>query len=261
MLKRIKSQFWRLGWLLNNYRQIKPGVELIPNVFHGPITYMTDSIVTSNNCDFMQEARFKAAYNAGKATMPHILSDLMPWRIYIVCALADMVKGLPGDFVECGVSTGVFSRSVMEYVDFPSINKVFYLMDTYDGLVPGQITKEEENAGIGGYLQNYKNNYAQVMETFKNLPARIIKGAIPGTLDQCEAKEVCYLSIDMNVVEPEIAAANYFWDKMVKGGVIILDDYGFPMHIEQKKAFDQWSREKGVGVLSLPTGQGIIFKP
>jgi len=209
----------------------------------------------------MQEARFKAAYNAGKATLPHIDSEIMPWRIYIVCALAEMVKGLRGDFVECGVSTGVFSRSVMEYLNFQSINKTFYLLDTYDGLVPGQITKEEEKAGISGYLQNYKNNYEQVVETFKDLPVKIIKGAIPGTLDQCLAKEVCYLSIDMNVIEPEIAAANFFWDKMVTGGVIILDDYGFPMHIGQKRAFDQFAEEKGVNILSLPTGQGIIFKP
>jgi hypothetical protein len=64
----------------------------------------------------------------------------------------------------------------------------------------------------------------------------------------------------MNVKEPEIAAANYFWEKVVKGGVVILDDYGFPKHIEQKLAFDQFAKEKGVEILSLPTGQGIIFK-
>jgi hypothetical protein len=65
----------------------------------------------------------------------------------------------------------------------------------------------------------------------------------------------------MNCVEPEIQAANYFWDKLVSGAVMILDDYGFGPHIEQKKAFDIFAKEKKVEILSLPTGQAIIFKP
>jgi hypothetical protein len=64
----------------------------------------------------------------------------------------------------------------------------------------------------------------------------------------------------MNCVQPEIAAANYFWDKLVVGGVMILDDYGFYLHIEQKKAFDLFAIEKRQDILSLPTGQGIIIK-
>jgi hypothetical protein len=63
----------------------------------------------------------------------------------------------------------------------------------------------------------------------------------------------------MNCVAPEIAALEFFHPKMVKGGVIVLDDYGFPKHIHQKKAFDQFAVEKGISILALPTGQGIIF--
>jgi O-methyltransferase len=54
---------------------------------------------------------------------------------------------------------------------------------------------------------------------------------------------------------------SFFWDKLVKGGVMILDDYGFPGHINQKKAFDQFAFERGVQILYLPTAQGIIIKP
>jgi len=57
-----------------------------------------------------------------------------------------------------------------------------------------------------------------------------------------------------------LAAANFFWDKIVRGGVVILDDYGFPMHIIQKRAFDEFALEKGQTILCLPTGQGVIIK-
>jgi hypothetical protein len=260
MFKRIRNQFWKLSWFINNYKRVQPGIQFLPTVFHGPLTYQADGLITSNNCDFIEEPRFKKAYAFAAATNPWEGFN-MPWRVYIVCWLADFVKHLPGDFVECGVNTGAYSRSVIDYINFPSLDKTFYLLDTYEGLVANQISEKEKKAGIESYLHNYPNVYEQVLQTFKNFQVKIIKGAVPGTLSQCDAKQICYLSIDMNVVEPEIAAANYFWDKIVKGGVMILDDYGFPKHIEQKKAFDEFAKEKRVQILSLPTGQGIIFKP
>jgi hypothetical protein len=41
---------------------------------------------------------------------------------------------------------------------------------------------------------------------------------------------------------------------------MILDDYGFSAHRPQKAAFDDFAAARGTQVLSLPTGQGLIFK-
>ena len=260
MIKRLRNQFWKLNWFLKNYRKIQPGVEFLPIVFQGPVTFKADGVITSNNCDFINDPRFSAAYKAAEATNPWAGFN-MPWRVYVVCSLADMVKHLQGDFVECGVNTGAYSRAVIDYINFSNLGKTFYLLDTYQGLVKEQVTEEEIKAGVGSYFNNYKDVYQEVVETFKPFPVKVIKGAVPGTLLQCTAQQICYLSIDMNVVEPEIAAANYFWDKLVSGGVMILDDYGFPAHIAQKKAFDLFAKEKRVSILYIPTGQAIIFKP
>ena len=64
----------------------------------------------------------------------------------------------------------------------------------------------------------------------------------------------------MNAVMPEIAALDFFWDKISKGGVILLDDYGFKEHLAQKETQDVWAKNHGVAILSLPTGQGLIIK-
>ena len=47
----------------------------------------------------------------------------------------------------------------------------------------------------------------------------------------------------------------------MSGAAIVLDDYGWFKHIEQKRAFDDFASRRGVQVLSLPTGQGLILKP
>ena len=65
----------------------------------------------------------------------------------------------------------------------------------------------------------------------------------------------------MNCSPPEVAAADYFWNKMSPGGLILLDDYAYRGYEPQKHAMDKFAQEKGVGIASLPTGQGLIQKP
>lgn len=256
----IRFHLKKVFWIVRNYRGIRQSTSYLSNHFPGPITYDADSLTTSNNCDFIKEPRFAAAYAAAAATNPWPGFTLQ-WRVYIVCWVAEHVRRLEGDFVECGVNTGAYSRAIVEYIDFNKTGKTFYLLDTYEGMPEYLVKEEEKQVGVSHYLgKNYKDVYEQVVETFAPFNVKIIKGVVPDTLAECKTDKICYLSIDMNCVEPEIAAANYFWDKIVPGGVMVLDDYGFPMHIYQKKAFDEFAAEKGLKVLCLPTGQGIIFK-
>lgn len=256
---RVKSFYRKINWFILKYHSIDKYTEFENALVYGPPTYSTDGLITCLNCDFIQEEKFKQAYAAAAATNPWPGFTLQ-WRVYIVCWFANHVKHLEGDFVECGVNTGAYAKAIIEYTGFNQLGKTFHLLDTFDGLVPELVSEAERQAGLDKYLGQYKNVYEGVLKTFKNDKVNIIKGAVPGTLLSCEAKKIAYLSIDMNNVEPEIAAAEYFYDKVVPGGVIILDDYGFPQHINQKIAFDEFARQKGISILSLPTGQGIILK-
>ena len=267
--KRLKNLYTRLKWFKQSYYQINFNSEIKPvdilepviySHYHGPITYDTDGLTTSNNADFINEPKFKKAYEAALATKPWPGFTLQ-WRVYIVCWFANMVKDLDGDFVECGVNTGAYARAVIDYVNLNSLNKTFFLFDTYEGLADNLVSKEEIEAGIGYYMgHHYKDVYPEVLETFAPFNTKIIKGIVPDSLSDFTGNKVCFLSLDMNVVIPEIAAANFFWDKLVPGAVMILDDYGFPMHINQKLAFDSFAKERNQQILSLPTGQGVIIK-
>ena len=62
-------------WFIKNYNEISYGKRilnnndlLLPQVFLGPITYCTDSLITSNNADFIREPKFAKAYKAAAAT-------------------------------------------------------------------------------------------------------------------------------------------------------------------------------------------------
>ncbi|HBK89569.1 MAG TPA: MtfD protein [Cytophagales bacterium] len=264
LLSRLKIFLWRsiypFYWLWFNFNKINSRSRFISTHYQGAITYDTDGLTTSNNCDFITEPRFAKAYAYAAATNPW-KGFTLQWRVYVVCWFANHVKGLAGDFVECGVNTGAYSRAVIDYIEFEKLGKTFYLLDTFDGFPDDQVTEPERVAGIMQYGgSHYKDVYDQVLKTFAGFPVDVIRGRVPDTLLLCKTQAVAYLSIDMNAVVPEIAAMEFFWDKLVPGAVIILDDYGFPMHINQKKAFDAFAKSRKTEILSLPTGQGIMFK-
>ena len=108
-------------------------------------------------------------------------------------------------------------------------------------------------------VHNVGTEVEREFKEYKNV--NIVKGIIPDTLEQVQTTKIAYLSIDLNNVIPEIAAAEYFWDRMMSGGMILLDDYNFKGFEEQHIAFDKFAKERGTQVLSLPTGQGLIIRP
>lgn len=233
---------------------LAPSYELV----QGPLTYNQDGLASCHNADFTKDKLFMESYELGKNTGSWGGSDIH-WRAFVACWAANKAKTLEGDFVECGVNKGGLARTVIHYVDFNHLGKTFYLLDTFAGLSEKYISPEELARGIqpGGYEECYD----AVTKTFREFSVKIIRGTVPDTLPEVKAQKVCYLSIDMNCALPEIAAAEFFWDKLVSGAVVVLDDYGWTSHYEQKRHFDRFALARGVQVLPLPTGQGLIIKP
>ena len=226
----------------------------------GPVTYNQDGLGTVHNSDFMNEKDFIESFNVGAKTGSWGQNPVNHWRVYVILWCANWAKPLEGDFVECGVNKGGHARSIINYINFKNIKKKFYLLDTFCGLPERYISEEEKKLGrtSGGYEECYEN----VKETFKDFNnVEIIRGTVPDTLSHVKAEKVSFLSLDMNNWKPEIAAGEFFWNKLVKGGVIVLDDYGYVGFHPQKHEWDKFALGKGVRILLLPTGQGLIFKP
>jgi O-methyltransferase len=227
----------------------------------GPPSFNADGLASWHNFEFADDPKFRAAYASGERTGSWKGSDIR-WRAHVACWAAANAARLDGDFVECGVNRGGLSRTVIEYVDWRALGRTFWLLDTFRGLSERYISGEERARGISETMDGYYQEcYDDVVATFRDWPrVKIVRGTVPDTLPQVTADKVAYLSIDMNCVEPEIAAIEYFWDKLVRGAVVVLDDYGWAHHLLQKRAFDEFARKKGVPILSMPTGQGLIVK-
>lgn len=138
-----------------------------------------------------------------------------------------------GDIVECGVFKG---SSLIRFLTFRDLlrqqKKKVVGFDPF-GKFPKQKIKEDNKFGIShnkssglGINKNILNKYLR-RKKFKNF--RLIKGDIKKTLPVFLKKEkkmkISFLHLDMDVFEPTKFALDFFYNKISKNGIILIDDY------------------------------------
>ncbi|OGY99880.1 MAG: hypothetical protein A2945_02710 [Candidatus Liptonbacteria bacterium RIFCSPLOWO2_01_FULL_52_25] len=201
-------------------------------------------LMAEASCAFISDERYTKSRDAAIKECKQLPPTGGDWRLYVGCWAAEHALKLEGDFVECGVDRGLLSRTIAGYLDFSRVNKKFYLIDSF------------------GVMKGYTDTHEEVKSVFSNFKnISVIKGSVPQILKTLPETKFAYVCIDMNSPEPEIAAANFFWDKMPSGAIMLFDDYGIPGREPQHDAFDAWAKTKNVSVLSLPTTQGLVIKP
>jgi hypothetical protein len=209
------------------------------------------------------EPRFAQAYRAGIESGHKFGAISMEWRVHIACWAAANALHLEGDFVECGVNTGITSLAICRYLDWNSRGRRFWLLDTYAGIPEAQmLPSERDHRKLYNSLFYPEDCFMTATRNFAPYPsATLVRGLIPDTLPQVTSERIAYLHIDMNIAAPEVAAAEYFWPRLTPGAILLLDDYGFAAHDDQRDAMDRFAAARGVRIAALPTGQGVILKP
>jgi hypothetical protein len=233
-----------------------------------PLAYAQDGLISVHSHAFMTDPAFTKAYARGVRAIGGVDTYQWHWRIHIGLWVAQMASRFEGDFVECGVNRGFLSSAIMDYLDWNTLDRDFYLLDTFAGLDERFVSDTDRNDGaIRKNIENLQSGFYtgaadSVRANFAQWPrARIVEGAVPETLDQVKSRQVAYLHIDMNCAPPEVAALAYFWERLANGAPVLLDDYAYLGYDSQRLAMDDFARAHGVTVCSLPTGQGLIIKP
>ena len=264
----------QLGYRISKIHPERPAEQQVANsrfqkwLELGEPSYDDDYIVTwKQSIDFMQDPKFLHAYemcmDSDRARGNPMFSGLnITWRVAMSCWIGRHAAHLPGDFVECGVNTGGRSLAVCDYLDFNTIDKSFYLFDTYNGIPIDMASASEHGRAVMENELYYDECFELVRRNFAPYPrAVLVRGAIPETLNDVRIDEVAYLHIDMNIAAPERAAIEHFWPKMTRGGIVYLDDYGWTPYRAQKDTMDEFAAAQGVEIMMLPTGQGLLIKP
>lgn len=223
------------------------------------LSYRGDGITTANNCDFLYTDKFKKAYarcceSFGSSTIN------IQWRIHQALWCTSIARYLEGDMIEFGVGNGLVMSSVLEvYEDWERSNKKLFLVDTFSPYNINTMSgKQDHNQSINPFYAKSFNYVKSNFSKFNNV--EFIVGFIPNILSSIKVDKLSFVHIDMNYSVPEISALEFCWEKIVKGGIILLDDYAYNGHLEQYNAMNRLAKKLNFEILSTPTGQGIIIK-
>jgi hypothetical protein len=175
--------------------------------------------------------------------------------------LFKMIKNLPGAIVECGVFKGA---SFVRFAGFRDLfgNSFSHKIIGFDTFGKFPETNFEEDKK---YRDDYINEAGeqsiskdQLLEVLKNKSIDknidLIEGniitTVPEYLEKNPHLKISLLNLDTDVYEPAVVILKYFWPRIVKGGVLILDDYGtFP---GETNAVDEYFKDKNVKILKFP---------
>jgi len=189
------------------------------------------------------------------------------WRYWIVSFAVRYVMEFTNteenNFVECGVADGFSSYIAMkEIVENKKINKKFsfHLYDSWKPMRKTELLSSEfSNEGKYEHLDEHI-----VKKNLKKFEQFVIyhPGYIPDIFNEPpEApKSIIYLAIDLNSAKPTLETLKKFLPILVRGGLIIFDDYGVKEYEDTRKLIDEFLHDKSGVLLKLPTGQAIFFK-
>ena len=169
---------------------------------------------------------------------------------FMVHSLATAQSALDGDMAEVGVYQGCSAK----LISTANNGRTLHLFDTFEGLpTPDQ----EENR----FLKT--NQYRSCVESVLHFLAGrrnvvIHKGMFPDTADGVRDARFSFVHLDVDLKSSTRACLEFFYPRMVPGGVIITHDYSFLDGV--RDAFTEFLADKPERVIELPSSQAMLIR-
>lgn len=187
----------------------------------------------------------------------------MSERQFTMWSISQATAALPGDTAECGVFDGATSYLICKSRDGKS-DSLHHGFDSFEGL------SKPEQADIAGVEDAYnwhpndlsiaesvaKDNLSEFADRLK-----LYRGWIPDRFREVEDRRFSLVHIDVDLFRPTLDSLEFFYPRLVAGGIIVCDDYGSTWCPGAKEACDSFVATIPQGkMIHLTTGQGIIIK-
>jgi O-methyltransferase len=241
---------------------------LLP-IDHSRVFWGDRMLLLDKNMGFMNDPRFAAAYDEikeNKAFNQYKSPHTECWRLHLLVWAAQHALALDGDFVECGAFRGDRASVITQMTDFARQKKTFYLYDTFSGFAPAYSSPADFPDGPGFFDHAHKlfsepGIFEGLTQRFRDYPnVRIVRGVLPDILADVVPDKIAFMHMDLNSPAASVGSLEVLFDRIVPGGMVIFDDYGWYAYRREKELEDPFVASRGHQILELPTGQGLLVK-
>ena len=170
-------------------------------------------------------------------------------RLYFLYQFAKMAPE-GGDFAELGVYKGGSARLLSYLTD----NRV-YLFDTFDGMPDTDIVDKHQKGDFNDTSLESVKAYLSDRNNVTLMP-----GFFPETTKGIDTK-FSFVHIDADIYQSTKDALEYFYPRLLPGGILMFDDYYWPLCPGVNLAIEEFLIEhQAEHVINLTNGQALLIK-
>ncbi len=163
-----------------------------------------------------------------------------------------------GSAAELGVYQGEFAKEINRI--FPERN--LYLFDTFEGFFEQDCNVEVERGYAEQNRKGYFSNTSEqlVLSKMKHPQmCHICRGFFPESADQID-EEFIFVNLDADLYAPTLAGLEYFYPRMVEGGVIMVHDYFSKAFFGAKAAVREYCSKNRIQYLPIGDTLSIAIR-
>ncbi|APG28027.1 hypothetical protein A7E78_09375 [Syntrophotalea acetylenivorans] len=176
-------------------------------------------------------------------------------RLGILYQLACQANHVPGDAVEVGVYKG--GTALLMATALKNSTQQIHLFDTFCGMPAAKPDVDLHRAG--DFSDTTAESVSSLLQNFNNI--HLHPGLFPDSLPRdWHNHRFSLVHIDVDIFSSTLACCRYFYPRLNPGGVMVIDDYGFPSCPGVRKAVDEYFNNCDQRPLYLPTGQALIYQ-
>lgn len=208
------------------------------------LLYMKTDLIRS------ADGRYRKFLEAYTYVEVHTLLDFD--RAFILYQAALSTSHLNGCSAECGVYRGGGSVLI---ADIQPARK-HYALDTFGGF-PDMLTAVDVQEG-----GNFSDlSYEDIQVLFSSHPNIVaLKGRFDQSFERIRDERFSFVHVDSDLYASTLQCIEFFYSRMVPGGILLFDDYLIPDAPGVKKAVDEFFLHQREHPVVLPTFQAMVLK-
>jgi len=181
-----------------------------------------------------------------------------PDRAYVLQQCARQAMHLPGDFAEAGVFRGGTAWFLADLLAERGDQRPLHLFDSFAGMPADADPLRDGHAG-GDFGDTSLEAVRALLAPYPN--AVFHPGFLPATFAGLEDRRFAFVHVDVDIHAAVRDAIAFFYPRLVPGGVLLFDDYGFEIYKRAaRKAVDDAFADKPEQPLVLRTGQCLVTR-
>ncbi len=194
-----------------------------------------------------KEPDVMAAIRAARRGRESLLSGNEAFNVY---SLARSQSSLGGEMAEVGVYQGVSAK----LISLANGNQALHLFDTFAGL-PTPNADEHARMRQGHYAASLASVQAFLADR-KNVSFH--PGLFPDTAAPCAGRQFSFVHLDVDLKSSTLACLEFFYPRMLQGGVILSHDYSYLEGV--RDAFAEFLLGRRERPMELATSQAMVVK-